>query len=42
MPGLGAKYKVLIVDDEKTICATLGAIFARRGYEVRELPICFP
>jgi DNA-binding NtrC family response regulator len=35
MRGLGANPKVLIVDDEKNICATLAAIFASRGYEVR-------
>jgi DNA-binding NtrC family response regulator len=35
MPDLGANHKVLIVDDEKAICATLAAIFTRRGYETR-------
>jgi DNA-binding response OmpR family regulator len=35
MQGLGANYKVLIVDDETNICATLAAIFTSRGYEVR-------
>jgi DNA-binding NtrC family response regulator len=35
MPDLGTNHKVLIVDDEKAICSTLGAIFMRRGYEVR-------
>jgi DNA-binding response OmpR family regulator len=35
MAGLGANYKVLIVDDEENICATLAAIFTSRGYEAR-------
>ena len=35
MPDRGTNHKVLIVDDEKAICSTLGAIFMRRGYEVR-------
>jgi DNA-binding response OmpR family regulator len=35
MQGLGASYKVLIVDDENTICATLAAIFTKRGYEAK-------
>ena len=35
MPGVGANHKVLIVDDEKTICRTLAAIFTKRGYETR-------
>jgi hypothetical protein len=29
MPGLGTNHKVLIVDDEKTICSTLAVIFIR-------------
>jgi DNA-binding NtrC family response regulator len=33
MPSLGGNHRVLIVDDEKTICATLAAIFTSRGYE---------
>jgi len=33
--GLGANHTVLIVDDEKIICATLAAIFTSRGYEAR-------
>jgi DNA-binding response OmpR family regulator len=35
MPGLGTNHKVLIVDDEKTICSTLAVIFMSHGYEVR-------
>jgi DNA-binding response OmpR family regulator len=33
MSSLGGNSKVIIVDDEKTICESLAAIFTSRGYE---------
>src|SRR5580700_2627578 len=33
MSSLGRKSRVIIVDDEKNICASLAAIFKSRGYE---------
>jgi DNA-binding NtrC family response regulator len=35
MPGFAGKYKILIIDDERSIADTLALVFSKRGYEAK-------